>query len=112
MEGMDAKVFGFLLRYGMNPKHMGFKYAFDAITLCIEKGYIDNFGREVYQRLADLHGKSVSSVLKCIKNATDAALMRCQDPASPMLLLQNSESGSVKCGEFIASAAAIISHIY
>ena len=108
MEELHQKVFKYLVQCGMSPKHLGFRYAFDAIIICLEKDYIQSFEQEIYGIIADNNHKSISSVIKSLKNAMDFALLRCNNPKNPILLLQDEKSGSVKCGEFIASSARLI----
>ena len=95
---MEDAIFQLLLSLGFNPKHNGFQYVADALLIYIKNGRA-SFG-DIYRQIAVRYGKNTQTVMKCMKNAIDGALLRrfCDE----MLFMQNECSGSVSCSRFIA----------
>lgn len=95
---MEDVIFQLLLSLGFNPKHKGFLYVTEGLIYYVNQTNT-SFG-EIYQHIANKHGISKQTVMKCMKNAIDGAIMRrfCDE----MQFMQNEDSGSVSVSRFIS----------
>ncbi len=105
---MRKTIYQYLLKIGLSPKYVGFRYALDAINIYLNKDYIVQFNEDIYLKIAKKYQVGNSSVIKGIRNALDAAILRRHIGDDFLAQLQSERSGSIRVSAFIANAANIV----
>lgn len=64
----NQKIIDYLLEKKIKPQNLGFKYLYEAIDLCMKKGFVPAVTREVYPHVAKKFNSTSVKVERAIRH--------------------------------------------